>query len=67
MKSIFLLLFGLLTFGSINEASARPAATSSVQAASETPRIRYRHPAVHRPNYTLYKGNKKKHRLFGLL
>jgi len=66
MKSIFLLLFGLLTFVSINEASSRPAATSAIQAASETPRIRYRQSAVHRPNYTLYKGHKKKHRLFGL-
>jgi len=63
MKNVFLLLFGLLTFVGFNEAAARPAANAATAA---TPRILYSRPTLHRPNYTIYKVHKKKHRLFGL-
>ncbi|WP_324678697.1 hypothetical protein [Hymenobacter sp. GOD-10R] len=67
MKSILLLLFGLLTFAGTSEVVASPTIVSTDVKASLTPRILYSRPTVHRPNYKVYKGYKKKHRLFGLL
>ncbi|WP_086596028.1 hypothetical protein [Hymenobacter crusticola] len=66
MKSIFLLLFGLLTFAGASQAVASPLTTGAVAKISLTPRILYSRPTVHRPNYKVYKGHKRKHRLFGL-